>query len=62
MLLPDFRGLSVSEVRALAEANSLMIEIEGRGRAVSQEPEPGAILAAGAASVRIRFAPGAEES
>ncbi|MCG8591862.1 MAG: transpeptidase family protein [Proteobacteria bacterium] len=62
VLLPDFRGLSVSEVRALAEANSLMIEIEGRGRAVSQEPEPGAILAAGAASVRIRFAPGAEES
>jgi hypothetical protein len=56
VLLPDFRGLSVNEVRRLTEGSSLALEILGEGRAVSQEPEPGTIVAGTGTRVRIRFA------
>jgi len=35
------------------------IEVEGRGRAVSQDPGPGTILTGGEKRVRVRFDPGA---
>ncbi len=61
MLLPDFRGLSVTQVRRLTEGTPLALEILGEGRAVSQEPEPGTIVAGAATRVRIHFARGAGE-
>jgi len=61
VLLPDFRGLSVTEVRRLTEGSPIALEILGEGRAVSQEPEPGTIVAGAATRVRIHFARGAGE-
>lgn len=61
VLLPDFRGLSVAEVRRLTAANELEVEILGRGRAVAQEPDPGTILAGRERRVRVRFDSGEGE-
>jgi cell division protein FtsI (penicillin-binding protein 3) len=55
-LLPDFRGLSVAEVRRLTEGTPLVLELSGAGLAVAQEPEPGTILAGKVQRVRVRFA------
>jgi cell division protein FtsI (penicillin-binding protein 3) len=56
VLVPDFSGLTPEEARRLSEGHRLRVEVVGSGRAVSQEPDPGTILAA-AARVRVHFAP-----
>jgi hypothetical protein len=55
LLLPDFRGLSKREVRQITADSSLEVKITGRGRAVSQEPAAGTILASRQALVFIHF-------
>jgi cell division protein FtsI (penicillin-binding protein 3) len=59
VLLPDFRGFTVAEVRQIAATSQLAVDISGSGRAISQEPPPGTVLAIGGAPVRVRFEPGA---
>jgi cell division protein FtsI (penicillin-binding protein 3) len=64
ILLPDFHGLTESEVRQITADTPLDVEITGRGRAVTQEPPAGTILARSHARVRIHFEssePGDEE-
>jgi cell division protein FtsI (penicillin-binding protein 3) len=64
MLLPDFRGLTESEVKQITAGTSLDVKMTGHGRAVDQEPPAGTILARGGARVFIRFEssePGGEE-
>jgi cell division protein FtsI (penicillin-binding protein 3) len=55
MLLPDFRGLTESEVKRVTERTPLDVKMTGHGRAVAQEPPAGTILASGEALVFIRF-------
>lgn len=62
ILLPDFRGLSLEEVRRVAAGTPLVIEPLGEGVAVEQKPEPGTILGGEAQRVRVRFAPAGRES
>jgi hypothetical protein len=57
LLLPDLRGLTVAEVRAIARSAGIAVLIEGEGRAVSQEPPPGTIVATRNAQIRVRFEP-----
>jgi len=59
VLLPDFQGLTVAQVKRAAAEASLVVEVEGEGRAVSQEPGPGTILSGGERRVHVRFGPGA---
>jgi cell division protein FtsI (penicillin-binding protein 3) len=59
VLLPDFRGFTVAEVQQIAASSQLAVRISGSGRAISQEPPPGTVLAVGAASVKVRFEPAA---
>ena len=59
VLLPDFRGFTVAEVRQIAATSQLDVSISGSGRAIAQEPPPGTVLAIGGAPVRVRFEPGA---
>jgi cell division protein FtsI (penicillin-binding protein 3) len=59
VLLPDFQGLTVDQVRKAAADARVVVEVEGVGRAVSQEPGPGTILSGGERRVRVRFGPGA---
>ncbi|HEX5068338.1 MAG TPA: penicillin-binding protein [Myxococcota bacterium] len=54
VLLPDFRGLSLEEVTRITASQGLQVKVQGRGRAVAQEPPPGTILPAGGA-VRVLF-------
>jgi hypothetical protein len=61
VLLPDLRGLTVSDVRAIARSGGLHVVIEGEGRAVSQDPPPGTIVATREARIRVRFEPATEE-
>jgi cell division protein FtsI (penicillin-binding protein 3) len=58
VLLPDFRGFTVAEVRQIAASSQLAIRITGSGRAIAQEPPPGTVLAVGGGPVRVRFQPG----
>ena len=58
VLLPDFRGFTVAEVRQIAASSQLAIHITGSGRAIAQEPPPGTVLAVGGGPVRVRFQPG----
>jgi cell division protein FtsI (penicillin-binding protein 3) len=55
LLLPDFSGLTLGEARRLAEGSDLVLDVEGHGRAIAQDPAPGTILAGAARRVRIRF-------
>jgi hypothetical protein len=55
VLLPDFRGLSVEEVTRITAGHGLRVKVQGRGRAIAQEPPPGTILPAGA-EVQVDFA------
>jgi hypothetical protein len=55
VLLPDFRGLSVEEVTRITAGRGLRVKVQGRGRAVAQEPPPGTILPEGA-EVQVEFA------
>ncbi len=59
ILLPDLRGLTVAEVKKIAAQAHLAVEISGNGRAVTQDPLPGSIVAAGDARIQVRFEPGA---
>jgi cell division protein FtsI (penicillin-binding protein 3) len=59
VLLPDLRGLTVAEVRAITAQAHLAVEISGSGRAVAQDPLPGTIVAARDARIQVRFEPGA---
>ena len=64
MLLPDFRGLTESEVRQITADTPLDVKMTGHGRAVAQEPPAGTILARSRALVFIHFEsskPGDEE-
>jgi hypothetical protein len=61
LLLPDFRGLSIDEVRQATRGTRLEVEMRGRGRAVSQDPAPGTILAGATRRVSVQFMPRGEE-
>ena len=53
-LLPDLRGLTVAEVKAVSKRAQLSVEITGRGRAVAQSPPPGTVMAASGAHIQVR--------
>jgi cell division protein FtsI (penicillin-binding protein 3) len=55
VFLPDLRGLTNGQVRALRARIPVPVELSGNGRVVDQDPAPGTILAAGAGRVRVRF-------
>jgi cell division protein FtsI (penicillin-binding protein 3) len=57
VLVPDLLGLTVSEVVQRTAGSALRLEIQGSGRAVAQEPDPGTVLTAGSERLRVRFAP-----
>jgi membrane peptidoglycan carboxypeptidase len=59
VLLPDLRGLTLAEVRAIAAQAHLAVETSGSGLAVSQDPLPGTIIVARDARIQVRFEPGA---
>ena len=61
LLLPDFSGLSIAEVKRATTRIGLEVEMRGRGRAVSQYPAPGTILAGATRRVSVRFAPRGED-
>ena len=54
VLLPDFRGQTVDEVRQMT-AGRIQVKISGQGRAVSQQPPPGTVFALDSGPVTIRF-------
>ena len=56
LLLPDFSGLSTDEVKRATMRIGLEVEMHGSGRAVSQYPAPGTILAGATRRVSVRFA------
>jgi cell division protein FtsI (penicillin-binding protein 3) len=60
VLLPDLRGLTVAEVKAVSERARLAVQITGRGRAVDQSPPPGTVVAASAATIQVRCEPGVD--
>jgi cell division protein FtsI (penicillin-binding protein 3) len=53
--LPDLRGLTMAEVKAITDASRLDVEIVGEGRVVDQEPDPGTVLSGGAHRVRLHL-------
>jgi cell division protein FtsI (penicillin-binding protein 3) len=57
VLLPDFSGLSKSEVRQVTAKNGLRVKLDGDGLAVRQDPPPGSVVVAGSEIVRIQFRP-----
>jgi len=57
VLVPDLRGLTVSEVVQRAQGTALELDLQGQGRAVAQDPEPGSVLTAGRERLRVRFRP-----
>jgi cell division protein FtsI (penicillin-binding protein 3) len=54
VLLPDFMGLTVAEVRQMT-AGRIPVKISGQGRAVAQRPPPGTVFALNSGPVTIRF-------
>ena len=54
VLLPDFRGRTVAEVKQMT-AGRIDVKISGQGRAVAQRPPPGTIFALTGGPVTIRF-------
>ena len=54
-VLPDFRGMSVGRAMEAARAAGIALDISGTGRAVAQEPPPGAA----ATRATLRFSDGA---
>jgi cell division protein FtsI (penicillin-binding protein 3) len=56
VFLPDFRGRTVAEVKAMTAGGPLEVEYVGSGRAVDQEPDPGTILGGRRKRIRIEFA------
>ncbi len=61
LFVPDFIGLSIDEVRRATTGMGLEVEVLGRGRAVSQDPVPGTVLAGAARRVSVFFAPPVDE-
>jgi cell division protein FtsI (penicillin-binding protein 3) len=61
VFLPDFRGRTVAEVRAMTDGGPLEVEYVGIGRAVDQEPDPGTILGGRRKRIRIQFSADAGE-
>ncbi|MEM7409286.1 MAG: penicillin-binding protein [Myxococcota bacterium] len=57
VLLPDFVGLSRTEVMQVTAANGLSVKLQGDGVAVHQDPPPGSVVVAGSDVVRIEFRP-----
>jgi cell division protein FtsI (penicillin-binding protein 3) len=55
VLLPDFQGLSVAEVREITARHGLEVEISGGGRAIAQDPPPGTVVVTRGARIRVRF-------
>ena len=55
VLLPDFRGRTVAEVKQMTAAGQLQVKIFGRGRAIKQTPPPGTVFALSRGSVQIHF-------
>jgi cell division protein FtsI (penicillin-binding protein 3) len=55
VLLPDFLGLTVAEVKQMTADGRLEVKISGQGHAVTQEPPPGTVFALSKGPVRIRF-------
>ena len=55
VLLPDFLGLTVAEVRQITTDAALPIIIFGHGRAVQQDPPPGTVIRVSAGSIRVVF-------
>jgi membrane peptidoglycan carboxypeptidase len=55
MLLPDFHGLTQSEVRKITANTQLGVKMSGQGRAVGQEPPAGTIIGTAQALVFIYF-------
>ncbi len=54
VLLPDFRGRTVAEVRQMT-AGRIAVKFSGKGRAVTQQPAPGTVFALSSGPVTIRF-------
>ena len=54
VLLPDFRGRTVAEVRQMT-AGRIVVKILGQGRAVTQRPPPGTVFALNSGPVTIQF-------
>ncbi len=61
VLLPDFQGLSVAEVREITARHGLAVEISGGGRAIAQDPPPGTVVVARGARIRVRFGTSGDE-
>jgi cell division protein FtsI (penicillin-binding protein 3) len=61
LFLPDLRGLTIAEVKAITADTPLEVEFVGRGRAVDQEPDPGTVLAGARKRIRVHFASDGEE-
>jgi membrane peptidoglycan carboxypeptidase len=57
VLLPDFLGLTVNEVKQMIAGGDFALQISGRGLAVEQDPPPGTVVVGREAPVRVRFAP-----
>lgn len=57
LLVPDFRGETVSSALRMAAEDSLVLELEGdeRGLAVEQHPQPGTVVTGDRPRVRLRF-------
>ena len=56
VLLPDFLGRTVAEVKQMT-AGRINVKISGQGRAVAQRPPPGTVFALNGSLVTIRFEP-----
>jgi membrane peptidoglycan carboxypeptidase len=54
VLLPDFEGRTVAEVKQMT-AGRIAVKFSGNGRAVTQRPPPGTIFALSSGPVTIRF-------
>jgi cell division protein FtsI (penicillin-binding protein 3) len=55
LLVPDFSGRSLAEVRRATAGTGLLVEIDGEGTAIEQDPAPGTILDGSGSVVRVRF-------
>lgn len=54
IMIPDFHGLSLRKVNQLIAESGLILEAEGIGAAVDQEPKAGTLVQAGSV-IRVRF-------
>jgi cell division protein FtsI (penicillin-binding protein 3) len=58
VLLPDFHGLAPKVVARIAAESHLELQVQGSGRAVFQDPQPGTILGGSDRRVFVRFGEG----